>query len=199
MRTIFFMFLVILSLTFYGKSKGYVNREEEWSLTLQWFSVKSANSMLVKFYAYSSINLELWQYKFLQNSYATNLVCWKSHYLFFVKLRTEPKLLKSIPPLLLPSIQFKSLRSWFKSLLFLRVWNIRKTPYLLFWYFSDDEDDTAELLAELQRIKRDRAEELMQKVSWQAKISKKDISERILSCCSFMSLPSDRNKFLYEL
>ena len=59
MRTIFFMFLVILLLAFYGKSKGYVNREEEWSLTLQWFSVKSANSMLMKFYAYSSINLEL--------------------------------------------------------------------------------------------------------------------------------------------
>lgn len=39
--------------------------------------------------------------------------------------------------------------------------------HLLLWYFSDDEDDTAELLAELQRIKRDRAEELMQKVSWQ--------------------------------
>ena len=32
--------------------------------------------------------------------------------------------------------------------------------------FSDDEDDTAELLAELQRIKRDRAEEIMKRVKF---------------------------------
>ena len=33
-----------------------------------------------------------------------------------------------------------------------------------FLYFSDDEDETADLLAELQRIKRERAEEQARKV-----------------------------------
>ena len=33
-----------------------------------------------------------------------------------------------------------------------------------FWNSSDDEDDTAELLAELQRIKKERAQEEARKV-----------------------------------
>jgi len=38
--------------------------------------------------------------------------------------------------------------------------------FVFFVYFcSDDEDDTAELLAELQRIKKERAQEEMKKVN----------------------------------
>ena len=51
-----------------------------------------------------------------------------------------------------------------------------KLSYFLFlnvFCFSDDEDDTAELLAELQRIKKERAQEEAKKVNCSPYIVKK--------------------------
>ena len=44
---------------------------------------------------------------------------------------------------------------------------------------SDDEDDTAELLAELQRIKKERAQEEMKKVTLHALYNDKNLNY----CC----------------
>jgi ERCC4-type nuclease len=55
-----------------------------------------------------------------------------------------------------------SLLSIFQNTIYIYIEIV--VPKLIEFIFSDDEDDTAELLAELQRIKKERAQEEARKV-----------------------------------